>query len=328
MKLSIFLHPKPGINWQLAKQIGVNHAIAKLSPENTGQLPPWDRDSLARSLMTYNDFGFEVTGLEGDQFDMSRIKRGLPGRDEDIENYIKMLQNMGELGIPLLCYNFMVHIGWYRTQPGIEGRGGALVSGFSLKDVDNETPTEIGPLPVEEVFENYRYFIQKVLPTAEKAGVTMEGHPDDPPIPELHKIGRILSSVDGFRRALSISNSPSHKITFCQANFKLMGDDLLSPIHEFGSRGKIAFVHWRDVHGTAENFRETFHDNGPTNMAATLKAYHKIGFKGPIRLDHVPAMAGEDVESSGQHAGYGMLGRLFAMGYLKGMLEALDIPYL
>lgn len=327
MRLSLFLPPKPSTKWQLAQQIGVKRAVVKLAPELTGQLPPWDIDSLAASVKQLQEAGFQVAALEGDQFDMSRIKRGLPGRDQDLEKYQAMLRNMGELGIPLLCYNFMAHVGWFRTEPALSDRGGATVSGFTLDKTDPDARTEIGELPAEKVFENYRYFLEAVLPAAEEAGVTLGAHPDDPPIPSLLGIGRILSSVQSFRQAMALSDSPAHRITFCQANFKLMEQDLFQSIEEFGSQNRIAYVHWRDVQGDARSFRETFHDNGPTDMAATLKAYRKIGFDGLIRLDHVPAMAGEETAQDGQHAGYGILGRLFAMGYLKGMLDALDIAY-
>ncbi len=94
-------------------------------------------------------------------------------------------------------------------------------------------------------------------------------------------------------------------------------------IAKFGRQKKILFVHIRDVSGTAEDFRETFHDNGPTDMPDLLELYNKIGFNGPLRSDHVPTMAGEEND----HAGYAMKGNLFGIGYIKGMLDALKIEY-
>jgi mannonate dehydratase len=107
-------------------------------------------------------------------------------------------------------------------------------------------------------------------------------------------------------------------ITLCQGNFALMTNDLPSVIRHFGQQGKIFFVHLRDVRGTPEKFVETFHDDGQTDMLACLHAYRDIGFEGVARPDHVPTMEGD----SNDHAGYSSIGRLFAIGYLKGLREA------
>ena len=98
-----------------------------------------------------------------------------------------------------------------------------------------------------------------------------------------------------------------------------MQEDVLQLINEFGTKKKIFFVHIRDVIGTPNNFRETFHDNGPTNMFRMMKAYKEIGFDGLLRSDHVPTMAGE----SNEHAGYEMKGSLFGVGYIKGLMDSL-----
>jgi len=93
-------------------------------------------------------------------------------------------------------------------------------------------------------------------------------------------------------------------------------------VREFGRQGKIFFVHLRDVRGKAERFRETFHDNGPTDMAEMFKLYHEVGFRGPIRPDHAPTLADE----SNRRPGYAMQGKVFAIGYMKGIAQALNIP--
>ncbi|MBC7888466.1 MAG: mannonate dehydratase [Ferruginibacter sp.] len=322
MKLSfLFFGNKPDEKWQLAGQMGINYAIAKLAPEITGELPPWDFQSLKRSKDIFETNGFRLYGLEGDQFDMNRIKFGLDGRDEDIELYKKMLVNMGQLGIELLCYNFMAGVGWYRTTTDIRERGGALVSGFDAAIAGKQPLTEFGEVGTEKIWENYQYFIRQVIPVAEQSGVKMALHPDDPPVSPLKGIGRIFIGADGIRKALSLSNSPSHGLTFCQGTFTTMGEDVAALIREFGDSNRIHFVHIRDIKGNADCFRETFHDNGPTDMVAMFKCYKSIGFNGPIRSDHVPTMAGE---SNGQH-GYAMKGNLFGIGYIKGIMETLRI---
>jgi len=322
MKLSfLFFGNKPDEKWQLASQMGIRYAIAKLAPEITGEMPPWDFQSLKNSRDIYEANGFTLYGLEGDQFDMNRIKFGLAGRDEDIELYKKMLVNMGQLGIRLLCYNFMAGIGWYRTSTGIPERAGALVSGFD-SSVANEQPfTEFGEVSTEKIWENYQYFIQQVIPVAEQAGVMMALHPDDPPVSPLRGIGRIFINAAGIRKALALSNSNAHGLTFCQGTYTTMGENVKELIKEFGNSGRIHFVHIRDIEGNANSFRETFHDNGPTDMVAMFNTYKAIGFTGPLRSDHVPTMAGESNE---QH-GYAMKGNLFGIGYMKGIMEALNI---
>ncbi|MBM3874604.1 MAG: TIM barrel protein [Verrucomicrobia bacterium] len=321
MILADFLPPKRDRSWDYARQVGVTHAIARCHPRDTGLNPPWDRDALRTVQRNFADAGLQLIGLEGDEFDMRRIKLGRPGRDEDLALYGRMLANMGELGIPLLCYNFMATIGWCRTHTHVPTRGGALTNRFQLAALD---PAPVAPedqVSEEKLWENYTYFIRAVLPAAEKAGVALGLHPDDPPLSPLRGVGRIFSHPEGFARALALSNSPSHRLTFCQANFKAMGCDLPATARRFAD--KIAFVHFRDIEGTASDFTETFHDAGPTDMPAMLRLYHEIGFRGPIRVDHVPSLAGEEDLPHG----YAYLGRLFALGYMKGILDASGIPY-
>jgi mannonate dehydratase len=321
MILTDFLPAAPDRSWLLAKQMGVTHAICKCAPELTGLSAPDDLDALRTLRDRFAAEGLRLHGLEGDEFDMQRIKLGLPGRDEDIARYQQMLRNMGELGIPLLCYNFMATIGWFRTNARVPARGGAVSNRFCLADV------EPGQVPVhlrvseEQLWENYEYFIRRVLPVAEASGVRMGLHPDDPPLSPLRGVGRIFTSAAAFDRAMALSDSASHGITYCQANFRAMGEDLIASATRFAER--IAFVHFRDVEGCAADFTETFHDNGPTDMPAMLKHYHDIGFRGPIRVDHVPSMAGEEDLPHG----YAQLGRLFAIGYMKGILDSHDISY-
>jgi len=323
MKLALFLPVKRDLRWDLAKQIGVNHAIAKAAPELTGELPPWDLHTLRAQKQRFAQAGLSLYGLEGDEFDMSRIKLGLPGRDEDIDKYCRMLRNMGELGIRLLCLNFMVQIGWFRSRTDLPERGGALTSGFDANDIERDELTEAGLVSEERVWDNLLYFLKAVVPVAEKAGVTMGLHPDDPPLSPLKGVGRILTSAESYRRIFREIDSPNLGMTFCQATFRAMGEDIFKLIPEFGRAGKIFFVHLRDILGTKTSFRETFHDNGPTDMAAALRAYHESGVDCPLRPDHTPTMAGE----VNADPGYAMQGRLYAIGYIKGLMDALSIPY-
>lgn len=321
MKLSfLFFGNQPDEKWVLARQMGIQYAIAKLAPDLTGQPAIWNFDSLRRAHDIFGENGIKLIALEGDQFDMSRIKLGLPGRDEDLDHYRQILENMGQLGIKILCYNFMA-TGWYRTHKDLPERGGALVTGFDAEIASRQPLTPYGEVSAEKIWENYAEFLEHVLPVAEAAGVQMAMHPDDPPVPMLHGIGRIFTNANATRRALSLSDSPAHGLTFCQGTYTTMGENIPALIAEWKDR--IRFVHIRDVVGTSENFRETFHDNGPTDMVAAFRAYRDAGFAGPIRSDHVPTMAGE----TNQAHGYEMKGNLFGIGYMKGIMDALQIEY-
>ena len=314
MKLGLMLPARQNIQWTLASQLGVEAVVTKAAPELTGLPDPSDYQALKTIRDNFKAAGLELYALEGDEFDMSRIKLGLPGRDEDIEKYQKMLTNMGRLGLKLLCYNFMAGVGWFRSRNDLKERGGALTSGFDIAEIDNNVPLKLSE---EQLWDNYTYFIRAVMPAAEAAGVKMGLHPDDPPLSPLFGYSRILTSADAYRRAMALSDSPSHGITFCQATFRTMGEDVFKLIPEFGKR--IFFLHFRDVTGSKTCFRETFHDNGPTDMVELLRTTLKHAPDCLIRPDHTPTMAGE----SNENFGYTMQGNLFATGYIKGILDAL-----
>lgn len=321
MKLAhLFFGDTPDAKWRLCSQMGIRYAVAKLAPELTGKKTIADFETLKTARQVFADHGFELIALEGDQMDMMRIKLGLPGREKDMEEYCRMLSNMGELGITTLCYNFMP-TGWFRTAKDVRERGGALVTGFSTRAGRQLPLTQYGEVSAERMWENYEWFVSQAVPVAEEAGVRMGLHPDDPPVSPLQGIARIFTCPDDIRRMLALSDSPSHGLTFCQGTYVTMGAPVADLVREWKDR--IFFVHQRDVAGTAEDFHETFHDNGPTDMPAMMKVYRDVGFDGIIRSDHVPTMAGEDNSSPS----YGMNGTLFGVGYLKGIMDTLKINY-
>lgn len=319
MKLAnLFFSDKLDVRWALCSQMGIRYAVAKLNPELTGKRPVWDFDTLADSKQIFADHGFDLIALEGDQFDMTRIKLGLLGREEDVEHYKRMLENMGRLGITTLCYNFM-QTGWFRTRSDIVERGGALVTGFDIGEASVMPAKGYAPVSSSRIWENYEWFLAEVLPTAQSSGVSMGLHPDDPPVPSIEGVDRIFISPEAIDRALSLSDNPSHCLTFCQGTFKTMGADIPAVFHRWANR--VVFVHFRDVVGTADHSHETFHDNGPTDMPAMLDMYRRDGFDGIIRSDHVPTMAGEEND----RPSYSMNGTLFGIGYIKGIMDALKI---
>ena len=329
MKLSMLLPPKyDERKWTLARQIGVNYTITKAMPSLSGRPAPYELAALKAIQQDFRDAGFTLYGLEGDQFDMSPIKLGLPGRDELIEKYMQMIRNMAQLGIPMICYNFMASVGWYRTRTDVPERGGSLTSEFDLAALGDKKVPEDQRISEEKLWDNLFYFLDAVVPVAESEGVQLALHPDDPPISPFMGVGRILTSAGNFQKVMDRYPAAVNGIAFCQATFRTMGEDIRDVSAEWIKRGRIFFIHLRDVIGTLENFRETFHDNGPTNMVEMLAHYHTHGFDGPVRLDHAPAMYGEtqDHFSGGISAGYEILGKVFGVGYLKGICEAQGIP--
>ena len=141
-------------------------------------------------------------------------------------------------------------------------------------------------------------------------------HPDDPPFSPMFGVARILLTPADMKRVVNIVDSPANGITLCQGCFSQMGADIPGSILEFAD--KINFVHMRDVVGNGARFCEAFPDAGQTNMFEAIKAYRSVGYTGYMRADHVPAMEGEE----GPAHGYTMLGRLFAVGYIRGLLDA------
>ena len=182
----------------------------------------------------------------------------------------------------------------------------------------NAPLTEYGEVQEEQLWENLESFLKIVVPVAEKAGVKLAMHPDDPPLSPIRGLARIMRSIENYQRLLDLYPSPVNGIALCQGNFTLMTDDLPSVIRHFGKQKKIFFVHFRDVRGTPKKFVETFHDEGKTDMLACMRAYKEVGFDGVYRPDHVPTMEGDD----NTRPGYSSIGRLFAIGYLKGLQEA------
>ena len=326
LKLTMLIQPKTDRRWALARQMGVQHVIAKLAPELTGKAAPHDYDSLKSEVDRYAAAGFRIGGLEGDQFDMGRIKLGLDGRDDDIELYKRMLQNMGRVGIDLLCYNFMP-LGWLRNRVDVPDRGGSSTTGYRHEE---EAASDAVIISREALWENYEHFIRAVIPAAEDAGVRMAMHPDDPPAPMIRGVGRIFTSADASQRALDLVDSPSHGLTFCQATYKTMGEDVEALVRRFGAQGKIFYVHIRDVKGLWDDFVETFPEDGDTDMAAMFQAYRDIGFDGYLRPDHAPAMRERDAAAAfegGVSVGYEAEGMVYTMGYIKGMLQATGMAW-
>jgi mannonate dehydratase len=308
---------------RLAKQLGVNHAIAGV----TGVLAKTRREDYVSALTKVKDefaaHGITISGVESHPVPAEKIKLGLAGRDEEIENYKAAIAALKKVGIPMICYNFMAGLGWYRTDVKKPARGGALTSEFDTAAAAKQGLTEWGEISEEKMWANIEYFLKAVMPVADQVGMQMAAHPDDPPLSPLRGIGRILISAKNYERVMEIVPSKMNGVTFCQANFLAMKEDIYALAKKWTQRKKVFFVHFRDIEGDATRMVETFHDNGPTDMARMLKIYSENGFTGPMRPDHAPTMEGEE----NANPGYAMTGKVFAFGYMKGIMDGLRLPY-
>jgi mannonate dehydratase len=319
IELAEMLPPTPSALWTLASQMGLEYAVGGLpfdDPENRDDAP-WDYLPLLRTKQRYENAGFKLAVLES-RPPYNLVKRGLPGRDAEIDAICTMIENMGRLGIPIWCYEWMTDFNWVRTDTSTPSRGGSTVTSFDAEKLRNAPPTELGPIGEEALWENLEYFLRRVVPVAEKANVKLAMHPDDPPLSPIRGVGRIMRSVENYQRLLDLVPSPVNGITLCQGNFTLMTDDLPSVIRHFGRQQKVFFVHFRDVRGTPEKFYETWHDAGKTDLLACMRAWREVGFDGVLRPDHVPTVEGD----SNDRPGYSAFGRLYAIGYIRGLRQA------
>jgi mannonate dehydratase len=302
----------------LCRQMDVLGAVGGVDRAPNAKL--WDYESIMFTKANYAKYGLNFRVVEGPPGLGDKTKLGLDGRDEEIANFITFMKNLTKAGLDTVCYNWMPVISWFRTDMAKPGRGGALMTAFDNNDIKDTSLTKYGPIPKDELWKNLEYFLKAVVPEAEKCGVKLAMHPDDPQVDQIRGISRIMTTVENFKRMLDIYPSPNNGITLCQGNFSLMGADIPTIVKDFGKRKVIHFVHFRNVMGGKFKFTECFHDEGQIDMYAAMKAYYDIGFKGPIRPDHVPTMYND----SNTHPGYSVIGCLYANGYMRGLMEAVS----
>lgn len=302
----------------LSRQMGVTGAVSPSAPGIAGlNVKAWTLEAVKGVKATYEKYGLRWTVLEGTP-SLDKAKLGLEGRDEEIENFITLMRNLNTIGVNTICYNWMPVINWARTDLERKGRGDALVTAFDFEAIKDQPLTEYGEVSEQKMWNNMEYFLKAVVPEAERNNIKLALHPDDPPVPKIRGIARIMRTADAFKKMIDLHPSPNNGVTLCQGTFATMGEDIPSVIKYFGKREKIFFVHFRDVRGDRWKFEETFHDEGKTDMYEAMKTYFDVGFKGPMREDHVPTVAGD----SNEHPGYSEYGTLFAIGYIKGLIEA------
>lgn len=316
VKMALAARPPCESYLRLARQLGVTDIVSELPEAEQG--PVWEALPLMDLRKRVEDAGLRLSVIESIPIS-DRVKFGLPGCDEDLDGYCQSIRNVGAAGIPILCYDFMAVFNWVRTSTNTRSRGGALVTSYDHNLMKCAPQIDVGEVTEEQMWKNFEYFLERAIPVAEEAKVKLALHPDDPPISPVQGVPRIMRSVEAFARVIQLASSDYHGITFCQGCFAEMGADVPAVIRSFGERGQVFFAHFRNVRGTVPTFEEAFHDDGDIDMAAAMRAYRDIGFEGPMRPDHVPTLEGE----SNDDPGYTTLGRLHAVGYMKGLIDAI-----
>jgi len=242
------------------------------------------------------------------------IRLGRPERDQEVDDVCRSLEVLGGEGVPVVEYVFNL-AAVYGSQSQPNGRGGAMVRHFDYEYAKTADDEPEWAASEEEVWARITYFLERAVPVAERAGVKLACHPDDPPVPTLRGETRVTGSWAGMERLVQTVPSDSNGLNFCQGTVSEMGVDVIAAIRHFGSQGKIHHIHFRNMQGSVPRFNECFIDDGDVNMHEALRAYKEVGYTGTIMPDHWPRMGD----------GKSMLARAFAIGYMKAMMEELGV---
>jgi mannonate dehydratase len=321
---------------------GVRGVVSALYDVPVGDA--WSRDSLHRLVETIDSAGLELAVVESIPVHED-IKLGRQTRDRLIANYCESIEHLGDCGVPVLCYNFMPVFDWTRTDLALELDDGSTALAYddaALSRIDLTRGT--GDLPgwataytapelaallaayrevgTEQLWEHLAYFLERVVPVAESAGVKLAIHPDDPPWP-IFGLPRIVTSGEALERLVSLVDSPANGVTLCTGSLGAdPANDLPAIARSLGAHGRIHFAHCRNIRITGERrFQEAPHPSalGDVDMRAVLGALMETGFAGPMRPDHGRMIWGEQ-----GRPGYGLHDRALGAMYLYGLWEGLS----
>jgi mannonate dehydratase len=251
---------------------------------------------------------------------------GRPGRDEEIEKVIQSIRAAGKVGLPVIEYNFYAHRameGYYEET----GRAGAGYTAFDYDRMRNLPPLpEVGAYSAEELWKNLTYFLKAIVPEAEKAGVRLALHPNDPPVPVSRGSAQIMATLAGWKRLIEIVPSPANGITYDCGVTRELGEDPVEVCRYFLSRKRINHVHFRNVRVVKpyEKYAEVFPDEGQVDMFAVMKELVRGGYTGTIYPEH-PRALDYDRERGpirGYPGGGGYTGIAYNVAYARAMLQA------
>jgi mannonate dehydratase len=327
---------------------GVTGVISTLYGALPGEV--WEREAILALKKEVEAAGLSLAGIESVNIH-DAIKTGAPERDRYIDNYITTLSRLGEAGIRMICYNFMPVFDWTRTELAKPRSDGSTTMSYDQSVIDIIDPNDMTGLierqskgfvmagweperlarlkelfnmykGVDEagLFENLKYFIDRIMPVCNKYDINMAIHPDDPAWP-VFGLPRIVTDKEKLLRLIGLSDNPHHGVTLCTGSLGTNpANDIPDIIHSL--KGRIYFAHVRNLRHTAPGkFEEAAHlsGDGSIDMFAVMKALYDTGFNGPIRPDHGRAIWGEVCMP-----GYGLYDRALGAVYLSGLWEAID----
>lgn len=348
--LGLYRHQLDRAHFDFARQCGATHLVVHLvdyfgqgdNPSDnqpTGGVGGWGQAGDANRLWTVEELlslkrGVNAAGLELEaieNFDPAHWYDVLldgPRKQEQLENLKTIIRRLGQVGIPVLGYNFSI-AGVASRITGPFARGNALSVGMDGVD---ETPVPLGmvwnmvydpdapagTLPEighEELWRRLAGFLDALLPVAEAAGVKLAAHPDDPPVPRVRRQPRLVYQPDMYQRLIDLNPSPANMLEFCVGTLAEMTEgDVYETVDRYSRQGRIAYVHLRNITGKAPHYRETFIDDGDVDMALVLSILARNGFDGVVIPDHTPQMACQ----APWHAGMA-----HALGFIQGVLRGM-----
>jgi mannonate dehydratase len=242
-----------------------------------------------------------------------------PERKKDVEDVRKCIEACAKVKVPAIKYNMSI-LGVLRTKP-TRGRGGSILSTWKLKEAKPAKPlTRAGKVTADMAWERITWFLEQVVPVCETNKVRMACHPHDPGVPATGYQGvvRVLGSVEGLKKFISIKQSAYHGLNFCIGSIAEGMKEPAREIHEairyFGKKGKIFNVHFRNIKGGRDDFREVYPDEGDMNMAEVLRTLWEVDYAGMVMPDHMPKHPDDP---------NGRLAFAYAYGYIKGLLQSL-----
>jgi len=317
-----------------ASQLGYTN-IQMNSPALPGE-KVWSLEDLKALKSRMEQYGLKFVMVENVPLIFyDKVILGLPGRDEQLDNYLLTIRNLHEIGIEIFGHHFSPTFVW-RTRD-LDGRGGAQVTAFDAAEFEllgNESMKEVmkrkkhlldydvfevmQDMTAEDLFRNYEYFMKAVMPEAEKYDMKIALHPDDPPLRRGHHVERMICSLDDYKRAMNIADSPNWGVNLCLGCCSELGgaNGVKEAIRYFGGRKKLFSVHFRDVQGQLPHFQECFLGEGNFNPPEIIRLLAEYKYDGLIMEDHVAKLSFDTV--------YGHRARAHELGYIKGLIDMMN----
>ena len=270
-------------------------------------------EALARLRERVEDAGLTLYNVGSMAVGKSdQIQLALPDRDAKIAQFQAFVRNLGRAGIHVTTFTWE-STGVWSSEPG-EIRA-ARTRRVDLDEMRHRPYTHGRAYTEEELWRNFEYFMQRIIPVAKEAGVRLALHPNDPPTASLGGIPCLIRSWESYERAFEIAASPALGMEFCCGCWLEGGEafgDILAAIRHFVAQDRILLVHFRNISAPLPRFEETFLDNGYADMYQIMRSFCEAGYSNTMTLDHTPRFA--DGYAQGAGAAY-------AIGYMRALME-------